>query len=115
MTGPWPAPAGLTLDMFGPDDGTALGAVLLDCARVQVIDGADRLTLELECAASPAAPRSGATWAAGRRDGPYRSVGIEPMLGAAFDLADAGPSDTAVVPPTGEVTWRLTISAHRNH
>ncbi|MBM0205401.1 hypothetical protein JNW90_21965 [Micromonospora sp. STR1s_5] len=115
LTGPWPAPAGLTLDMFGPDDGTALGAVLLDCARVQVIDGADRLTLELECAGQP---RSTALWrnlGGWPANGPYRSVGIEPMLGAAFDLTDTGPSDAAVVPPTGEVTWRLTISAHRNH
>ncbi|MEV4716755.1 hypothetical protein AB0J94_06105 [Micromonospora noduli] len=115
LTGPWPAPAGLTVDMFGPDDGTALGAVLLDCARVQVIDGADRLTLELECADQP---RSTALWrnlGGWPAHGPYRSLGVEPMLGAAFDLADAGPSDAAVVPPTGQVTWRLTISAHRNH
>ncbi|MEU8131492.1 hypothetical protein AB0B68_30130 [Micromonospora sp. NPDC049049] len=115
LTGPWPAPAGLTLDTFGPDDGTAVGAVLLDCARVQVIDGADRLTLELECAGQP---RSTALWrnlGGWPANGPYRSVGIEPMLGAAFDLVDAGPTDAAVVPATGEVTWRLTISAHRNH
>ncbi|MEU7971880.1 hypothetical protein AB0B48_07540 [Micromonospora sp. NPDC049089] len=115
LTGRWPAPAGLTLDTFGPDDGTAVGAVLLDCARVQVIDGADRLTLELECAGQP---RSTALWrnlGGWPANGPYRSVGIEPMLGAAFDLVDAGPTDAAVVPATGEVTWRLTISAHRNH
>ncbi|WP_112672581.1 hypothetical protein [Micromonospora saelicesensis] len=115
LTGSWPAPSGLPLDTFGPDDETALGAVLLDCARVQVIDGADRLTLELECSGQP---RSTALWrnlGGWPANGPYRSVGVEPMLGAAFDLADAGPSDAAVVPPTGEVTWRLTISAHRNH
>ncbi|MFG1914460.1 hypothetical protein [Micromonospora sp. NPDC048898] len=114
-TGAWPAPAGLTLDTFGPDDGTALGAVLLDCPRVQVRDGADRLTMALECAGQP---RSTALWRnlGGWPDGrPYRSVGVEPMLGAAFDLADAGPADAATVPPAGEVTWRLTISAHRIH
>ncbi|MEK8108355.1 hypothetical protein NKG94_31895 [Micromonospora sp. M12] len=113
MTGPWPAPAGLTLDTLGPDDGTALGAVLLDCARVRVVDGVDRLTLELECANQPrgfALWRNLGGWPA---NGPYRSIGVEPMLGAAFDLADAGPADAVVVPPAGEVGWRLTISAHR--
>ncbi|MBM0230747.1 hypothetical protein JNW91_01940 [Micromonospora sp. STR1_7] len=115
LTGPWPSPAGLTLDALGPDDGTALGAVLLDCPRVQVSDGDDRLILELECDGQP---RSTALWrnlGGWPADGPYRSVGVEPMLGSAFDLADAGPADAAVVPPAGEVTWRLTISAHRIH
>ncbi|CCH15704.1 hypothetical protein [Micromonospora lupini] len=115
LTGSWPTPAGLTLDTLGPDDGTALGAVLLDCPRVQVYDGDDRLTLELECAGQP---RSTALWrnlGGWPEDCPYRSIGVEPMLGSAFDLADAGPADAAVVPATGEVTWRLTISAHRIH
>ncbi|MFG3553485.1 hypothetical protein ACGGAQ_03770 [Micromonospora sp. NPDC047557] len=115
LTGPWPAPAGLTLDTLGPDDGTALGAVLLDCPRVQVSDGDDRLTLDLECDGQP---RSTALWrnlGGWPVDGPYRSIGVEPMLGSAFDLADAGPADAAVVPPAGEVSWRLTISAHRIH
>ncbi|MEV4761249.1 hypothetical protein AB0J89_01285 [Micromonospora chokoriensis] len=115
LSGAWPAPAGLTLDTFGTDDGTALGAVLLDCPRVQVVDGVDRLTLTLECADQP---RSTALWrnlGGWPETGPYRSIGVEPMLGAAFDLADAGPTDAAVVPPAGEVAWRLTISAHRTH
>ncbi|MFF5051645.1 hypothetical protein ACFY1S_00435 [Micromonospora sp. NPDC000663] len=115
LTGPWPSPAGLTLDTLGADDGTAVGAVLLDCPRVQVVDEADRLTLELECDGQP---RSTALWrnlGGWPADAPYRSLGIEPMLGATFDLADAGPADAAVVPPTGEVAWRLVISAHRFH
>ncbi|MFG1708122.1 hypothetical protein ACFLIM_33425 [Nonomuraea sp. M3C6] len=44
---------------------------------------------------------------------PYRSVGVEPMLGAVFDLADAGPGDAALVPPCGELTWRLVLAAER--
>ncbi|MEU1587333.1 hypothetical protein [Micromonospora sp. NPDC005710] len=59
------------------------------------------------------APQHRALAQPGRLAGPYRSVGVEPMLGAAFDLADAGPGDAAVVPPTGEVAWRLTILSHR--
>ena len=118
--------------------------MLVNCPTVRVVDGADRLTLHLDCDGQP---RSTALWrnlrgwpepaaeqhgsAPGRavhsggppgetarggaaRPEPYRSVGVEPMLGAAFDLADAGPGDAAVVPPAGEVRWRLTISAHRS-
>lgn len=114
LTGAWPAPAGLALDALGPDDGTAVGAVLVDCPRVRVVDGPDALTLELECADQP---RATALWRNLRgwpETDPYRSVGVEPMLGRAFDLADAGPGDAAVVPTSGEVAWRLTVSAHRS-
>ncbi|MFK3983474.1 hypothetical protein ACI2K4_24200 [Micromonospora sp. NPDC050397] len=114
---PWPSPAGLPLARFGPDDGTAVGAVLVDCARVQVVDGPDTLTLELDCADQPRATalwRNLGGWPADR---PYRSIGVEPMLGGVFDLAEAdlgGGANAAVVPASGEVTWQLTISAHRS-
>ncbi|MDH6464116.1 hypothetical protein M2302_004313 [Micromonospora sp. A200] len=114
LSAPWPAPAGLPLDRLGPDDGTAVGAVLLDCPSVRVIDGTDRLTLHLECHDQP---RSTALWRNLRgwpSNGPYRSIGVEPMLGRAFDVAEAGPDDAAEVPPNGEVTWRLTLAAHRS-
>ncbi|MFC7246717.1 hypothetical protein ACFQO7_29910 [Catellatospora aurea] len=113
IEGPWPAPAGLALDRLGPDDGTALGAILTDCPTVHVTDGADRLTLHLDCDGQP---RSTALWRNLRgwpQPGPYRSIGVEPMLGAVFDLAEAGPGDAAEVPASGQVTWRLTITAHR--
>ncbi|MFU8855071.1 hypothetical protein ACNAW0_29510 [Micromonospora sp. SL1-18] len=113
LCAPWPTPAGLPLERLGPDDGTALGAVLLDCPRVRVIDGADRLTLHLECDSQP---RSTALWRNLRgwpTDAPYRSIGVEAMLGRVFDLAEAGPDDAAQVPSAGEVTWRLTLAAHR--
>lgn len=132
---PWPSPAGLPLQRFGPDDGTAVGAVLVDCARVRVVDGPDTLTLELDCVDQP---RATALWRNLRgwpADRPYRSIGVEPMLGTVFDLAEAtsavrgealsaaaadpdgGPGArgaAAVVPASGEVTWQLTISAHRS-
>jgi hypothetical protein len=44
--------------------------------------------------------------------GPYRSIGVEPMLGRVFDLAQAGDGDCAVTPAAGQVRWRLTITAH---
>jgi hypothetical protein len=43
---------------------------------------------------------------------PYRSTGVEPMLGRVFDLAEAGPDDAARVPASGEVRWRLTLTTN---
>jgi hypothetical protein len=82
-------------------------------ATVRVIDGVDALEMQLEVDAQPA---SVALWRnlGGFPEGaPYRSIGVEPMLGATFDLSRAGPGDAAVVPASGEVTWRLTIAAER--
>ena len=112
--GPWPAPTDVPLDRFGPDDGTAIGAVLVGCSAVRVVDGADTLTFALDCAGQP---RSTALWrnlAGWPAATPYRSTGVEPMLGSVFDLATAGPGDAATVPATGEVAWRLTITAQRS-
>ncbi|GAB3828872.1 hypothetical protein ACFPIJ_33115 [Dactylosporangium cerinum] len=109
--GPWPSPGGVPLDRLGPDDGTAIGAVLLDCPRATVVDGADRLTLWLECDGQP---RSTALWRNLRgwpAHMPYHSIGVEPMLGGGFDVAEDVPA--AVVPAAGEVLWRLTVSADR--
>ncbi|MGW4466151.1 hypothetical protein [Micromonospora sp. NPDC004704] len=134
-TAAWPEPAGLPLDRLGPDDGTAVGAVLVGCAEVRVVDGTDTLTLRLDCVDQP---RSTAVWRNLRgwpADRPYRSIGVEPMLGSVFDRSEGGPgvadrseagagvfdgaeagagADVAVVPAGGEVNWRLTISAHRS-
>jgi hypothetical protein len=95
---------------FGPDDGTAVGAIFIDCPSVTVVDGSDRLTFTLT---APGQPVSTALWrnlGGFPTSGPYRSIGVEPMLGRVFDLATAGPSDAAVVPETGVCEWRLEIS-----
>jgi len=106
---PWPTPLDLTT--YGPSDGTAVGGVLVDCPTVSVRDRGAELTLTLSC---PRQPVSTAFWRnlGGFPDeAPYRSLGVEPMLGRVFDLAEAGPDDAAVVPANGELTWRLTFSA----
>ncbi|MBB2947310.1 hypothetical protein FB565_007078 [Actinoplanes lutulentus] len=111
VEGPWPAPLGAALDALGPDDGTAIGAVLRDCPRVTVADGPDRLIWELE---ADGQPRSVALWRNLRgwpSPVPYRSIGVEPMLGGGFDVEEDVPA--AVVPGSGEVSWRLTVSAFR--
>ncbi|MCZ4516087.1 hypothetical protein O3Q52_49890 [Streptomyces sp. ActVer] len=111
VVGSWPAPGGLRLDQLGPDDGTAVGAVV-DASLCCVHDRADRLSLSLEADGQPV---SIALW---RNLGgfpaahPYRSTGVEPMLGRVFDLAEAGPDDAARVPESGEVRWRLTLTAN---
>jgi hypothetical protein len=103
---PWPTP----LARLGPDDGSATGAILVDCPSVTVSDG-ERLTFALS---APGQPVSTALWRNLRgwpADSPYRSIGVEPMLGRVFDLALAGPGDAAVVPPSGVCEWRLRVSA----
>ncbi|SNS70629.1 hypothetical protein SAMN05421812_101491 [Asanoa hainanensis] len=113
LDGSWPAPHGLELDRLGPDDGTAVGVVLC-CAGARVVDGPDVLSLRVEAPAG--VPVATALWRnlGGFPTGaPYRSVGVEPMLGTVFDLAEAGPGDAAVVPPSGELSWRLVLAAER--
>lgn len=108
--GTWPRVDGVRLDRLGPDDRTALGAVI-DTPEVSVHDGPDSLHLAVEAAGQPV---SVALWRNLRgfpEDAPYRSIGVEPMLGRVFDLAAAGEGDAACVPASGEVRWRLTITA----
>ena len=102
----WPAP----LARLGPDDGTATGAILVDCPSATVVDG-QRLTFRLD---APGQPVSVALWRNLRgwpAAAPYRSIGVEPMLGRVFDRSEAGPGDTAVVPASGACEWRLRVSA----
>ncbi|WP_256122572.1 hypothetical protein [Streptomyces sp. LUP47B] len=110
VEGNWPAPGGLRLDRFGPDDGTAVGAVLT-CGRACVHDGADRLSLAVEAEGQPVSIALWRNLGGFPPPDPYRSTGVEPMLGRTFDLADAGPGDAAQVPASGEVHWRLTLTA----
>jgi len=109
VTAGWPTPLDLTT--YGPSDGTTVGAVLIDCPTVSVRDRGVELTMTLSC---PGQPVSTALWrnlAGFPADSPYRSLGVEPMLGRVFDLSEAGPDDAAVVPASGELAWRLTVSA----
>jgi len=105
-TVPWPS----GLDALGPDDGTAVAAVLPGCAAATVVDGPDALSLswrvladEAEC--SLLLWRNLCGWPAGR---PYRSIGVEPMLGTAADLHGTGTP--ATIPASGRLTWELTLS-----
>jgi len=106
----WPQAGDTALDLLGPDDGSALGAVV-DSARAAVRDGSGTLEFALEADGQPV---SVAVWRNLRgfpEHAPYRSVGVEPMLGRVFDLAAAGKADAARVPDSSEVAWRLTVTA----
>lgn len=112
VTGQWPRVDGIPLDRLGPEDGTAVGAVVLT-PRVAVHDGPDTLHLSVEAAGQPVAVALWRNLGGFPQDAPYRSIGVEPMLGRVFDRAGADDGDTAVVPPSGEVAWRLTVTATR--
>ena len=112
IEGEWPAPAGLRLDTLGPDDASAIGAVISAHTAV-VDDGPDRLRLSLQVTDQPASIALWRNLGGFPADDPYRSIGVEPMLGRVFDLAHADDDgDCAVTPSSGEVRWRLTITAY---
>ncbi|MFF0034072.1 hypothetical protein ACFYS7_39305 [Streptomyces avermitilis] len=111
VEGRWPAPCGLRLDQLGPDDGTAVGAVV-DASCCCVHDHADRLSLALEADGQPTSIALWRNLGGFPTTDPYRSTGVEPMLGRVFDLAEAGPGDAARVPASGQVRWRLTLTTN---
>jgi len=112
LTVPWPGPGGLRLNRLGPDDGSAVGAIITGRAQVIIRDG--RTSLRMALNDSGDSPTSIALWrnlGGFPESGPYRSVGVEPMLGSVFDLAEArAPGDAVTVPGSGYVEWQLEIS-----
>lgn len=120
IEGDWPAPAGARLDALGPDDASAIGAVIYrtgqaGAASTAVVrDAADSLRMSVQAEGQPTGIALWRNLAGFPPERPYRSIGVEPMLGRVFDLADAGDGDCALTPASGEVSWRLTIAAHRH-
>ena len=106
LAGQWPRPLGLPLDRLGAVDGTAVGAILADCPEATVVDG-DELTFSLYAKGQPVSIALWRNLGGFPRQDPYRSIGVEPMLGRVFDLAEAGPGDAATVPASGVCEWRL--------
>ncbi|GAA3618490.1 hypothetical protein [Microlunatus ginsengisoli] len=109
---PWPAGG---LDRLGPDDGTAVCVLLPGCRTATVIDGDHALRLEWDAPAQPDSCslllwRNLRGWPSGR---PYRSIGVEPMVGRAADLAAAGPDDAARLDVPGRFGWTLRLTALR--
>jgi hypothetical protein len=91
-----------------------VGAILVDCPAAEVVDGPDHLFVRVR--ADPGVPVSIALWRNLRgfpSGAEYRSIGVEPMLGAVFDLADAEPGHAAMVPSSGKLGWLLDITSGR--
>jgi hypothetical protein len=117
----WPGTGGLRLDRLGPDDGTAVGAIVQGCTEVTVCDSGPALRMRLNAGGglptsvdqTSVDQTSVALWRnlGGFPDSrPYRSIGVEPMLGSVFDLAEARePGDAVTVPRAGYVEWELEI------
>jgi hypothetical protein len=97
------------LGRLGPDDGSALSAIV-DTAQATVVDGGDRLKLQVD---APGQPCSIGVWrnlAGWPPADPYRSIGVEPMLGRVWDRQAAiGPADLAVTDGEGRAGWRLIL------
>ncbi|WP_232666324.1 hypothetical protein [Pseudonocardia sp. TRM90224] len=102
----WPS----GLDRLGPDDGTAVAALLPGCSQVTVVDGPDardRLRFRWrvthgEATCSLLVWRNLRGWPAGA---PYRSIGIEPMLGTSADLSGT-PAELGA---DGRPAWEVTV------
>ena len=119
-TAVWPPRVGAsTADVLGPDDGTATVVVVRDTAAAVVVDGDRALELRWSAPAPPGAPapptslllwRNLGGWPAGA---PYRSTGVEPLLGATTHLHGAAEGSAARLGPDGSLVWGVVLRAHR--
>ncbi|SDD26661.1 hypothetical protein [Auraticoccus monumenti] len=116
--GPWTSTAwpGVTsLERCGPEDGTAwLAVVATD--TVQLVDGEDVLVLRwrMERGTGPVSLllwRNLGGWPTGA---PYRSIGVEPLLGAATDVDTAQPGQLARADDSGLSEWSVQVESLKN-
>ena len=117
----WPATvAGRPLHHLGPDDGTAVAALVLDCRAAVVVEGRDALVMAWGTQSpDDAGPCSLLLWRNLRgwpSPNPYRSIGIEPMVGCTATLSttdSGGAGEPARLPAEGRFEWQLTVSSMR--
>jgi hypothetical protein len=105
----WPS----GLDRLGPDDGTAVCALLRECREATVIEGNSALTFSWNSSSDPDLCslllwRNLRGWPA---PSPYRSIGIEPMIGRVADLTHGEPVDRAKTDANGRFRWTLAMKA----
>lgn len=120
----WPPEVdGRCADRLGPDDGSATLVLVPGVREALVVDGAH--ALHLTWSVPDAQPtgvllwRNLAGWPPG---GPYRSTGVEPLLGRASELDECGReldgrdddgllARAAVLDPGGHLTWTVMLTA----
>ncbi len=106
----WPS----GLDRLGPDDGTAVCVLLRGCRGVRVVDEDHRLDLTWSSDAPERCSlllwRNLRGWPPGD---PYRSIGVEPMVGRSAELGSARAEDRVILPADGRFGWSLTVRAAR--
>lgn len=108
----WPGVAGITdFDVIGPDDGSAILCLLPGLDTITARIGDERLRVQLHNADQPV---SIAIWrnlgGFSADDGPpYRSLGVEPLLGRHSNRSAATSSELATLPTSGTSHWQLTI------
>lgn len=108
----WPLRDGTDQSLLGPDDGTAACLVLPGVEACRVIDGATALDLRWRRRRGTGAGAGLLVWrnlGGWPEHGPYRSIGIEPMLGAGVDQSDE--TTCSRTDRTGLAAWDLTITA----
>jgi hypothetical protein len=109
----WPDGDGVPLDVLCPDDGTARCAVVAT-VRVDIVDGADRLSLRWGVEPGYTAPVSFVVWrnlGGWPKGSPYRSIGVEPLLGAESNLDRASRDQLAHLDDAGRIGWWLEARA----
>jgi hypothetical protein len=111
VLGEWPSLDNTDLSRFGPDDGSVMGIRLPGLTSAEVVDGHSRLTMTLEVDDQPCGFMIWRNLGGWPDADPYRSTGVEPMIGHRATLANAGPGQAGVVPSSGEVTWTLRMHA----
>jgi hypothetical protein len=106
----WPS----GLDRLGQDDGSATCALLAGCRAVDIVDGPDRLSLSWSTEDARLCSlllwRNLGGWP---QPNPYRSIGIEPMVGRTADWRQGRPDDLAQLGPDGTFHWSLRLRAAR--
>lgn len=110
----WPDLGSEDLSRLGPDDGTARCLVLPGVSACRVVAGVDALELSWRRTAGDGPGPGLLVWrnlCGWPESAPYRSIGVEPMLGATVNHDD--PQRCERLDGAGQAGWELRLRALR--